>query len=336
MRKFTIKFIVIALMFLAPAGYYRFFIEENESGDIGVLGRIPFGKEYAGLDVSWYDRGSLDNGGVVDVYDRDSLKMFPIITIGDSFSQMKNDGYQYGLSSRTGVPIANFQTPLHMEGPDCYMALINEGVLKEGQTVILECVERDVIERFSRLDTLAKFNNEAAGVNMYLENESTEPFLNRYLSWIRLQVNFQNPIKRYPLTQECFTHPRFPSTLHAYHRDVIWQDLSADQFERAGRNMEKILDISEKNGINIIILIATDKYDAYEPWIAVGHEENPTLSRIPEDPRISDPRPVLRSAIERGIKDVYKLNNTHWSTVGADIVADNLFEAIDSMGYLPE
>jgi hypothetical protein len=43
----------------------------------------------------------------------------------------------------------------------------------------------------------------------------------------------------------------------------------------------------------------------------------------------------LRSAIERGTKDVYKLNDTHWSVVGADIIGDSIYETLDSLGYLP-
>lgn len=341
MRKFTIKLISISLLVLMPAGHYHYFVERNESGDIGKLGMIPFGDEYDGLGVAWYNRDSTTNATVVNVYDKDSLKMFPIITIGDSFSQAKNRGYQYQLSSKAGVPVANYNAPYNLDIPDCLLALINEGVLKEGQTVIVESVERSLIRCFSKVDTLIKFKNEAAEVNDFKENENNEPFLNRYLSWIRLKLNYKNPITHYSLTKDCFSHPRFSNTLHVYNNikdgdgDLLWQYLSEDEFERAGRNMEKIIDIAAKNGINVIILIATDKYDAYEPWIATSHHENPTLCKVPKDCRIYDSRPLLRSAIERGIKDVYKLNNTHWSVVGADIIGDSIYYTLDSLGYLP-
>lgn len=332
----------ISLFILIPAGFYFFYIDNNESGDIGKLGMIPFGDEYDGLDVVWYNRDSSKvNATVVNVYDKDSLKFFPIITIGDSFSQFQNNGYQFKLSSKAGVPVANFKTPYYLECPDCLLALINEGILKEGQTVIVESVERNLIQRFSKVDTLMKFNNEATIVNGFKEHENNEPFLNRYFSWIRLKLNYKNPITRYSLTKDCFSHPRYSNILYVYsgfkngEGDLLWQFLSEDEFERAGRNMEKIIDISERNGINILILIATDKYDAYEPWIATSHQKNPTLDYIPEDCRIFDSRPLLRSAIERGIKDIYKVNNTHWSVVGADIIGDSIYETMASLGYLP-
>ena len=341
MKKFTIKLVFVSLIILMPAGYYHYFVVNNESGDIGKLGMIPFGDEYDGLDVAWYNRDSIANATVVNVYDKDSLKMFPIITIGDSFSQFQNNGYQFSLSSKAGVPVANFKTPYYLEGPNCLMALINEGILNEGQTVIVESVERSLIRRFYKVDTLSRFKNEAKLVNDFKENENNGPFLNRYLSWIRLKLNYKNPITHYSLTKDCFSHPRFSNTLHVYNNikggdgDLLWQNLSEDEFERARRNMEKVIDIAAKNGINIIILIATDKYDAYDPWISTNHLENPTLCKIPVDIRIFDTRPVLRSAIERGIKDVYKLNNTHWPVVGADIIGDSIYETLDSLGYLP-
>lgn len=341
MRRFTTKLIFISLIFLIPAGYYHCFVDKNVSGDIGKLGMIPFGDEYDDLDVVWYNRDSIANATVVNVYDRDSLKLFHIITIGDSFSQFKNNGYQFKLSSKTGSPIANFMIPYYLESPDCLMALINEGVLKEGQTVIVESVERNLIRRFSKVDTLIQFNNEIKVVNDFKENENNEPFLNRYLSWIRLELNYNNPIIHYSLTKDCFSHPSFSNTLYVYNDikdgdgDLLWHNLSEDEFDRAGKNMEKIIDISNNKGINVIILIATDKYDAYEPWIATSHQENPTLCIIPKDCHIFDSRPLLRNAIENGIKDVYKVNDTHWSIVGADIIGDSIFEILDSLGYLP-
>lgn len=337
MGKFTIKLIFLSLTFLIPAGYYRFFVEKELSGDIGNLGMIPYGDEYAGLGVSWYKRDSIDNAAVVNVCDKNSLKKFPIITIGDSFSQFKNNGYQYRLSARAGVPVANFKAPKYLNSPNCVIALINDGALNEGQTVIVESVERYLIQRFLDLDPLMKFMDEAVVVKEYKENKNNEAFLNRYLSWIRLKMNYMNPIAQYSLTKGCFTHPRYSDILHVYNDpkdddgDLQWQNLSEDEFAMAGRNMEKLIDIAAEHGINLIILVATDKYDAYEPWISTDHPVNPTLEKIPRNSNILDTRPCLRSAIERGVKDVYKLNNTHWSVVGADIVGDSVYEVMNSV-----
>ena len=339
MRRFILKFIIVSLIVLIPAGYFRFYVIKSVSGDIGKLGIIPYGAEYEGLDVSWYERDSSLYGEVLDVYERDSLKYFQVITIGDSFSQFNKMGYQYALSVKLKYPIANFKSPDYLDVANSYMALINGGYLRAGQVVIVESVERSLIGRFSNVDTLKKFKPPHLVLSDKRENNRVVPFLNRYFSWIRLKCNYKCPITKYKLSKDCFTHSRFSRTLHVYNSvqdddgDLLWQNLSEDVFARAIRNMENIIDISTRKGINLIILIATDKYDAYEPWISTTHQKNTTLNKIPHNRCIFDSRPVLRNAIESGIKDVYKLNNTHWSIIGADIIGASLYKSIKTAGF---
>ena len=332
MKSFIIKFVTISLLFLLPACYYRYFVIPALSGDLGRLGMIPFGDEYDGLDVSWYQRDSSLFADVINITDQDSIKYYSIVTIGDSFSQFKNNGYQYELSAKLMTPVANFKRPASLDVPDCYMALLNSGYLIPGQTVIVESVERNLIQRFSGVDTLKRYKDEITA-SPVVGNIKKKPFLNNYFSWIRLKLNYKNPIISFRLSKNCFSHKRYSNTLHVYNipsgeGDLLWKDLSEDSFEKAGYNMKRMIRISKEKGIHLIILIATDKYDAYCPWILGDHPENPTLDRIPRDPQIFDSRPVLRNAIGAGIRDVYKLNNTHWSTVGADIVGGAIFESM--------
>ena len=44
--------------------------------------------------------------------------------------------------------------------------------------------------------------------------------------------------------------------------------------------------------------------------------------KSPQEEYIINPRPEVRRAIEKGEKDVWYLNDTHWSPVGAKIAAD--------------
>ena len=341
MKRFTIKFLILTLVLLIPAGYFRFFVINNESGDIGKLGMIPFGVEYEGLGVTWYERDSSLCGKVIDIYDRDSLKAFPVITIGDSFSQFRENGYQHILSARLSTPVANFKRPDSLTAPTCFMALLHDDCFLAGQTVIVENVERSLIWNYSTVDTLKAFENVAIVSPAIVENKS-EPFLNEYFSWIRMNMHYKNPITCFRLAKDCFTHTKFSNTLYVYNSvqlgdgDLLWKNLSEDRIEKAVKNMERMIEISKEKGINLIILIATDKYDAYSPWILDEHLDNPILDRIPQEAQFFDCRPVLREAIGAGIKDIYKLNNTHWSIVGADIIGDSLFESMIQNDLLPK
>lgn len=249
------------------------------------------------------------------------------------------------MSNRLGCTVANFRCYPSHNILENYLILLNNGYLTSDQTVILECVERSLIRRFSRFNESNPFESYQDLPErevLYSEETPHKPFLNLYFSWIRLSIGYQNPVRRFSLAMDCFTHKWFSHTLYIYNSkkardgDLLWEGISVDKKKRAANNIKKMIDYSEKKGINLIILIACDKYDAYEPWIKNNHPKNPTLDNLPTDRRVFNSRECLRNAIGKGIKDVYKLNNTHWSVVGADIIGNNIYECIMANNLLPE
>lgn len=340
MKQFATKFTIALAIFFIPVLFYYWVIIPNMSGDIGKLGMIPFGKDHEGLEVCWYQRIKNPDADVIDTNCPDSLKSYDIITIGDSFSQFNSNGYQQTLSSCMGCPVANFKSKSFSDVVEEYLILLNNDYIKNGQTVILESVERSFIGRFSNLKP---FESYCEFLKTDSDNEDTyhhTPFLNSFFSWIRLSLGYKNPIQHFSLTKVCFTHKRFDSTLHIYNSkwigdgDILWDNITDEQYEDASQNLKQIIEISEAKGVNLIIMVACDKYDAYEPWIKDNHDVNPTLGHIPQNRRIYSSRECLRNAIEHGTMDVYKLNNTHWSVVGADIVGNDLFEWALERGLL--
>lgn len=340
MKRFLLKSIIAFAIVFLPACYFRFFVVPNASGDIGRLGMIPFGKEEEGLDVAWYQRRTDNDAKVIEVYSPDSLRFFNLVTIGDSFSQFNENGYLFSLSQRLGYSVANFRRFPSIDLIENYLVLLNNGYFVEGQTVILESVERTFFARFSGLDSLEKYISVPDEVTNEGDAVSKKNFLNSYFSWIRLSLGYKNPIQHFSLTKVCFTHKRFDSTLHIYNSkwigdgDILWDNITDEQYEDASQKLKQIIEISEAKGVNLIIMVACDKYDAYEPWIKDNHDVNPTLGHIPQNRRIYSSRECLRNAIEHGTMDVYKLNNTHWSVVGADIVGNDLFEWALERGLL--
>lgn len=346
MIKFTIKFLIAAALFFIPAIVFRFFVLNGTSGDLGELGMIPFGKENDGLEVGWYQRDMSPAAHVINVEDPDTLRCFSTVTVGDSFSQFGKNGYQYALSDRLGHPVANFRCYPSHDLLENYLILLNNGYFTGDQTVILECVERMLIYRFSEIGAPDSYQVLPRRDPPSDEEIPPKPFLNSYFSWIRLSLGFRNPIPHFSLTKDCFTHKRYARTLHVYNSekaqdgDLLWEGLRPEAYEKAALNMKRILDYSEEKGVHLVLMVACDKYDAYEPWIQDAHAENPTLDHVPADRRIYVSRKCLREAIGKGIQDVYKLNNTHWSVVGADIVGNDLYEWLeagkDSLEISPE
>lgn len=337
MRRFLAKFIGASLLALLPAAYFSFIVVPNVSGEIGYLGMIPFGKEYEGLSVPGYERSGIDKADVIEVQSRDSLKYYSFITIGDSFSQFHENGYQWKLSSLSNTQIANFKNNYGFDSVNGYIALIDGEYLSSGQTVILERVERAIVYNFAN----AQFKVQEPEENEEPSSSNKEPFLNRYLSWIRLLCNIRDPIQRFNLNKACFTHPVYSDKIFIYNSktikdgDILWRLNTEEDYAEMNKNIDELFELSEAKGINLILLIAADKYDTYSPWISDAHETNPTLSRIADNERIYISKDCLQKAISDDVMDVYKLNNTHWSVVGADIVASSLYEWMKTKNLLP-
>lgn len=336
MKKFILKFSVVLLLFFLPAGYFKFIAVPEFSGDLGHLGMIQFGHENNSLDIAGYKRNHINNSQIINVSTPDSLQLYSLVTIGDSFSQKGEFGYQYKLSALLGIPIVNYETVIQNSIVNQYLMLYNGGFLKSGQTVILETVERKLIKAFANADFNSEFKTDKEITDkqeqVIASNHKTEePFLSRYFSWIRLKLGISNPVAKFALSSSVFSSSKYSNQLFVYNSptiddgDLLWNKLSDSQFDIASNNMLKLIEISQSAGINLIIVIATDKYDAYEPLITEQHEINPTLNHLPDHQQIFNSCNSLRQSIMSGVKDVYQFNDTHWSVVGADIIADALY-----------
>ena len=108
-----------------------------------------------------------------------------------------------------------------------------------------------------------------------------------------------------------------------------------DEYSKVANNLNKLFELAKERKISLLILIAADKYDTYSIWISDEHDDNPTFSRIPNNPNVFITKYCLQDAISNDVMDVYKLNDTHWSVIGADIVADALFLMMNERGLLP-
>lgn len=332
MNRFLPKFLACFIVFFTLLAYYRFGVLPSLSGEFGILGQIPFGKEFEGLSIDYYDREPLEFADVVNVSSRDSAGYYRILTIGDSFSQYGPEGYQWRLSHLAKTTVGNIKDEFFSNPIQAFVSYANAGLFSGSQTIIVECVERHLIERLSSLDFNQVVDNLAQTDNH--EKDSVFPLLNMFFSWIRLSIGFDSPVATFDLREELFTHPKYSSTLFVYNSkktdngDLLWDNRMKD-LNAASINLRRLDEFAKEKGLKLVFLVATDKYDAYEPWISKeNHPINPTLSYLPEEPFIINTKPYLQQLINNGQKDVYKVNNTHWSVIGADCISDLVFSRI--------
>jgi len=85
----------------------------------------------------------------------------------------------------------------------------------------------------------------------------------------------------------------------------------------------------------MIFLIAADKYDVYRPFMTDDSLPIDTttdeLSNIPNI-CIINTKWLLQEMVRNGEKDVYMVNDTHWSYKASEVVAKKLVQNIDLLG----
>ena len=331
MKKFIIKTLFYLIPFYCAYGVYEISRTSYFSGDIGRMAMIQFGKEY----VQYMEKNYMTDYLVIDTVVASYGKLqvanaSKICTIGDSFSGQGIFGYQNYLAHLLGNKlqnIGNFKTAV---------ALLNSEIIDSSncQLVILESVDRAVLYRlkdinFEILYKLPEINkNDKKNANKNSE-------LYKLFSFIRLKINYKNPVYKQNLKQEYFTHNVFSKTLFYYKDDMNFLETSKTEIEKAKENLILLNKKFSEKGIKLIFLIAADKYDVYRPFMTDASLPVDTttdgLSGI-SGVHVIDTKPLLQEMVQNGEKDVYMVNDTHWSYKASKAVALKLAHAIDSLG----
>jgi hypothetical protein len=327
MKKIIIKAAFYLIVFYSTYSIYCI-SQNNISGDLGKLGGISFGKTYD----KTLSENHLSNNLVKNIpfHDISNLvdKTHPaIFTFGDSFSQLQNAGYQNYLAHLWNGEIVNIQSNAdsllyHL------ISLLNSEIIDSSfcKIMIVESVDRDLIARLSNI------NFEY----LYLPTVQEKPFneitteLFKLCSWIRLQMNYDNPVKKYNLKKSPFTH-KWANKLFYYKEDLNFFKIKKEDIDKAEENLLLLNKKFSAKGIKLIFLIAADKYDVYRPFASDNSlPTDHTTEKLPKIPCVCiiDSKPILQSMVQQGIKDVYRINDTHWSYKASETIAQAIYSII--------
>mgnify|MGYP002623926748 CR=1 FL=1 len=338
MKRFLIKFCILFLLIDGYITIYHFYITPRITGGMGHLGQITFDKEYYKRVQNTYP---IHKSHVIHTQNIDSIlsievdnKVKRIFTIGDSFSQQKQYGYSQFLGDQLSVDIYNIRRRTKDISPvDMFIRLVNRKEIPAQSIVVFESVERSYIDRFKDINLY-----DTARVD-FAEIEKPKPqILNDAIQYITKALGKHQPIHRYILVADLFSHNNRQRTLYIY--DSPWdkdgdfrftEKYSGEDRIIANTNLYSLHDFAEAHNIFMIFVIAADKYDVYEPFIVSGYRpHNPTLDSLPEEPWIINTKPLLQNEVAKGVKDVYYINDTHWSPVGAKIVGEEIATRINN------
>ena len=332
MKKFIIKSLFYFIPFLCVYGIFVY-AGTDFTGDIGKLGKFSFGKEY----VQYLEKNYLTDNLTIDTlisYEKLQIDdVSKVCTIGDSFSNLGIYGYQNYLVHLLGFKIINF-----LRGDigqlDIAIALLNSEIIDSSncRIFILSSVDRDVIYHLTNIN-FEMLYEKPLKINVKPNKNNDNNSLYNLFSFIRLKLNYDNPIFKHNLKQECFTHSRYSKVLFNYKDDMNFLNTSKIDITKAKENLTLLNKKISEKGIKLIFLIAADKYDVYRPFMTDNSLPIDTttdeLSNIP-DVFVINTKSMLQEMVKNGEKDVYMVNDTHWSYKASEAVARKLAHAIDS------
>jgi hypothetical protein len=307
------------------------------SPDLLRVGYFPVFEEYREVFQKEFD-----NKVCFYTVSEDKVKKSKILTIGDSFSEQSSFGYKNYLAEKYSV--------LHV---DRFIAsnqiqtlyqFLNSGFFEEHKVeyVILENVERGFVANLNEMDTLKmkmKPQLKKQLINQRpVMKKGDKSFFSREtiifpFSMFRFYVdeNYLSNENIYNVTlktDEFFSNSS--NKLLFFLEDVSRLELNNNLTEIKKLN-DVLNDLSKKlwsKKVKLIVLPAPDKYDLYYDYIAdKTNFPKPLffqyLGSLKKEYIYIDSKKSLSSKL-KSEKDIYFYDDTHWSPVGARIIANEI------------
>ncbi len=280
-----------------------------------------------------------------------------LITIGDSFSNGgaggQNRYYQDFIATQHNLTVMNINPSLFGENYlQAITALLSTGLLDEikPKAVLIESVGRYTLGRFAKK---IKWDQNITRNELYNDLKNGKwgdgkpkkedlsfistanyklPLYNLYYQFSPNAFDYSNAYKL-PLNQPMFS-VKAASTLLVYEHDITsLGSINLKSVALMNDNFNRLADILASKNIKLVYMIAVDKYDLYHDHIANNHYgKNLLFDRLrPMEKRYTfiDTKAILEKKVQKGIKDIYYADDTHWSHLAsATIARDTFFDTL--------
>jgi len=267
-----------------------------------------------------------------------------ILTIGDSFSNGhalgENPYYQDFLATELNAKVLNIKPYKKYNSLETIIGLYNNGYLEQLQPkmVIVQSVERNIIDRFAK-----KIDYNLKDAKVIVPNKLLKPedfsikFINTAnykLPYYTLKYNFNNNAQKYvykfSLNKKLFSKNSGKEIL--IFRDDITHipKFTLENIKKVNDNFNKVAKLLETLNIKLYFMPATDKYDLYYDYIQDNkHPQNPFFELIrpmEKEYYFVDTKKILLPLLKNGVKDVYWIDDTHWSQKASEAISkDKIF-----------
>ncbi|TYA56646.1 alginate O-acetyltransferase AlgX-related protein [Formosa maritima] len=349
MKQFSIKILVFLLPFICAIVFAGFSYQKS-GGDLNKIGKISYDKNYrlTFRDAFNQEKKFTDFSRAIS----DTITKFDILTIGDSFSGQQQYGYQNYLALNHDLNVLNFNfnsfykvrnyNPVHF-----LSELINGDILSNYNIdyIIIEVIERRFIDFVLEVNFDSSISLEEIKLIKRVYPKTEETFLKK-------TNNFLIDTKKYYKYKLGYLFSPKPFDSDVYKMNLVenmfrvnldeitfyYQDISSLNritkrniflLNQVLNNFKRKL---EKDNIKLIVMPCVDKYDLYAPYI----KDNPFpensffnfLRKEEKDYLFIDTKKVLEPYVNNGVKDVFFADDTHWSPIASEIIANEIFRVI--------
>jgi len=113
-----------------------------------------------------------------------------------------------------------------------------------------------------------------------------------------------------------------------YHKDLKNLKLETkNSIELLNKNFNLLADELSKKGIKLIFMPAVDKYNLYRPYIVSNTYKESIffeyLETLPKEYIFINTKEILSKELEKGVKDIYHVDDTHWSYKASEAIIES-------------
>lgn len=336
MKKFLLKLSYTVLpVFLLLFGlvlYVTLYISPRaDTGDLGNLALIPFWSEYGQMIRQHEIKDTL----FFKVNKTEDLRDIHVnvLTVGDSFSQQEHAGYQNYMPGE-GLTVANCKRSLYDNPIQYAYNIMDWGVVDSTNidVMVVEVGERDFALRIDNfgVDKIEVPEPEKPSVDDEEEHNPNEWSLLRARDFVLYRFAGRSPVYVVDLNKDFFDCPE-SRKLYFYCADIL-NGMTIEESIRP--KVKEVFDLmtakAHECGFDIVFMLPVDKYDLYQDYIVNNPYSYP--KRINEDvrellgdiPEVMLSKDYLKPLIDKGEKDIFLFDNSHWSYKASEVVGKEL------------
>ncbi len=276
-----------------------------------------------------------------------------MITVGDSFSMGggggKNNYYQDYIASRNNFTVVDFQSNIGALKPGIFMPvnllaiLYNNGMLDrlKPRYVLLETAERAALERLvdcfsfqdtQSLDRLFFYYQEYKPTAKRQTEISTfidagKKFINYNIKDLFSAKRINDNVYRLKLQKSMFSEPYGDRLYYIFDEEKPGVKVTSDKLRTMNNNLNFIAGKLAKKNIRLVFMPVVSKLNLYGAYADPPRNDSiffEDLRKLPKKYLFIDTKALLRDSLQRGEKDIFYKDDTHWSWKASQKIFDTV------------